>query len=177
MGRTILIVYSTTDGQTRRICERLQRVAQEQGHRATLADLEAEPVPDPDSYGKIVIGARIRHGRHSPRVAEFVNRYRTVLESKPSGFFSVNIVARKPEKGRPETNPYVRKFLRQVSWRPTETAVFAGKLDYPKYDFWDRAIIRFIMWLTRGPTDPGTVVEFTDWQQVDAFGLAISRMQ
>ena len=176
MGCTILIVYSTTDGHTRRICERLQRVAEGQGHQLTLADLEAGPVPDPGSYDKVVIGARIRHGKHSPRVAEFVNRYRAILESKPSGFFSVNIVARKPEKSRPETNPYVRKFLRQVSWRPRETAVFAGKLDYPKYDFWDRAIIRFIMWLTRGPTDPKTVVEFTDWGQVDAFGLAISRM-
>jgi menaquinone-dependent protoporphyrinogen oxidase len=54
--------------------------------------------------------------------------------------------------------------------------VFAGKLDYPKYGFWDRTIIRFIMWMTRGPTDSTTVVEFTDWREVDAFGLAISRM-
>ena len=176
MGFRILIVYSTTDGHTRRICERLQRIAEGQGHRVTLADLEAGASPEPDRYDKVVIGARIRHGRHSPRVAEFVDRHRNVLEAKPSAFFSVNIVARKPEKSRPESNPYVRKFLRQVSWRPTEAAVFAGKLDYPRYDFWDRAIIRFIMWLTRGPTDPNTVVEFTDWQQVDAFGLVISRM-
>jgi menaquinone-dependent protoporphyrinogen oxidase len=29
------------------------------------------------------------------------------------------------------------------------------------------------MLLTKGPTDPGTVVEFTDWQQVEAFGRRI----
>jgi menaquinone-dependent protoporphyrinogen oxidase len=109
-------------------------------------------------------------------VAEFVNRYRKILADKPSAFFSVNIVARKPQKSRPETSPYVRRFLSQVSWRPTQAAVFAGKLDYSKYGFWDRTIIRFIMWMTRGPTDPTTVVEFTDWQQVDAFGLVISKM-
>jgi hypothetical protein len=34
-------------------------------------------------------------------------------------------------------------------------------------------LIRFIMWMTRGPTDPGAVVEFTDWQRVDAFGHAL----
>lgn len=177
MGGRILILYSTTDGQTRRICERLQRVVEAQGHQVTLADVEAGPDPDLQPYDKLVIGARIRHGRHSPRVAEFINRHRAVLEGKPSAFFSVNIVARKPDKNRPETNPYVRKFLRQVSWRPTAAAVFAGKLDYPKYGFWDRTIIRFIMWMTRGPTDPATVVEFTDWQQVEAFGLVVSRMQ
>jgi menaquinone-dependent protoporphyrinogen oxidase len=176
MGSRILILYSTTDGHTRRICERLQGVAQGQGHQAILVDLEAEPVPDLNSYDKIVIGARIRHGRHSPRVAEFVNHYRRFLEDKPSAFFSVNIVARKPAKSRPETNPYVRKFLKDVSWRPTATAVFGGRLDYPRYDFWDRTIIRLIMWMTRGPTDPTKVVEFTDWRQVEAFGLVIGNM-
>ena len=177
MGGKVLILYSTTDGQTRRICERLQRVIEGQGHQVTLVDVEQRPDPDLEPYDKLVIGARIRYGKHSPRVAEFIDRHRKRLEDKPSAFFSVNIVARKPEKNRPETNPYVRKFLKQVGWRPAEAAVFAGKLDYPKYGFWDRTIIRFIMWMTRGPTDPATVVEFTDWQQVDAFGLVISRMQ
>ena len=176
MGSRVLILYSTTDGHTRRICERLQRVIEGQGHQVTLVDLEGGPDFNLAAYDKLVIGARIRYGRHSPRVAEFVNRYRKILVDKPSAFFSVNIVARKPEKNRPETSPYVRKFLSQVSWRPTQAAVFAGKLDYPKYGFWDRTIIRFIMWMTRGPTDPATVVEFTDWGEVDVFGLAISRM-
>ena len=176
MGGRILILYSTTDGHTRRICERLQRVIEVQGHQVTLVDVEGGLDIDLEPYDKFVIGARIRHGRHSPRVAEFVNRYRKILADRPSAFFSVNIVARKPRRNRPETNPYVRKFLSQVSWRPTQAAVFAGKLDYPKYGFWDRTIIRFIMWITRGPTDPTTVVDFTDWRQVDEFGLVISRM-
>jgi len=176
MGARILILYSTTDGHTLRICERVRRVIEDQGHAATLADIENEPPADLGSYDKLVIGARIRYGRHSARVADFIATHKRVLGEKPSAFFSVNIVARKPEKSRPETNPYVRKFLRQVAWRPRETAVFAGKLDYPRYRFWDRQIIRFIMLLTKGPTDPRTVVEFTDWGQVDAFARAVCRM-
>jgi menaquinone-dependent protoporphyrinogen oxidase len=101
---------------------------------------------------------------------------RRIVESKPNAFFSVNIVARKPNKNTPQTNPYVRKLIRQISWRPRQLAVFAGMLDYPRYGFWDRQIIRFIMLLTRGPTDSSTVVEFTDWMQVEAFGHLISDM-
>ena len=52
--------------------------------------------------------------------------------------------------------------------------MFAGKLDYPRYTFWDRQIIRLIMFITKGPTDPDAVVDFTDWQQVDAFARKIS---
>jgi len=38
----------------------------------------------------------------------------------------------------------------------------------------DRHMIRLIMWLTDGPTDLRTQVEFTDWQRVDEFSLALA---
>jgi menaquinone-dependent protoporphyrinogen oxidase len=60
--------------------------------------------------------------------------------------------------------------------RPKELAVFAGKLDYPSYGFLDRLMIRLIMWMTKGPTDPEAVIEFTDWPQVEKCGRLISRM-
>ena len=104
---------------------------------------------------------------------DFVAANRQLLDSRPSAFFSVNIVARKAEKNRPETNPYVRKFLGLTAWQPTRTAVFAGRLDYPSYRLVDRQMIRLIMWITKGPTDPTATVEFTDWQRVDAFAKAI----
>jgi hypothetical protein len=33
------------------------------------------------------------------------------------------------------------------------------------------------MAMTRGPTDPGAVVEFTDWKRVDAFGHLLCRQR
>jgi menaquinone-dependent protoporphyrinogen oxidase len=94
----------------------------------------------------------------------------------PNAFFTVNLVARKPEKNQPETNPYLQKFLKKLSWQPQQMAVFAGKIDYPIYGFWDRQIIRLIMWMTRGPTDPTSVIDFTDWNKVDDFGRLIAEM-
>lgn len=98
------------------------------------------------------------------------------LDAKPNAFFSVNIVARKPQKNQPDTNPYLQKFLKGIRWRPKDTDVFAGKLDYPSYRFADRLMIRLIMLITGGPTDPRTVVEFTDWQRVDAFARRVISM-
>lgn len=172
----ILLLYSTVDGHTLKICRRLQQLAEQAGHAVTLAELPARGGMPLEPFDRIVVGASIRYGKHRPRVAEFMRAHRAILERKPSAFFSVNIVARKPGKDTPETNPYVRKFLRQIGWRPRQVAVFAGMLDYPRYGFWDRQVIRFIMFLTRGPTDPASVVEFTDWKQVEDFGQRISAM-
>lgn len=172
----ILIAYSTTDGHTKRICERLKRVIEEQAHKVTLACINDERQIELDSFDTVVIGASIRYGRHRPQVYEFIRKNQQALGNRPNAFFSVNIVARKSEKNEPETNPYVRKFLRQVAWNPEKLAVFAGKIDYPMYAFWDRQIIRFIMWMTKGPTDPHAVVEFTDWDKVDDFGRIVAAM-
>ena len=79
-------------------------------------------------------------------------------------------------KNQPETNPYLKKFLKEISWQPRQLAVFAGKLNYPIYSFWDKQIIRFIMWMTKGPTDPDTVIDYTDWNQVEAFGQLVNDM-
>lgn len=173
---SILIAYSTTDGHTRTICERLRAVIEREPHRVHVAPVSETADADLESFDKIVIGASIRYGRHSPLVVDFIERNAPLLNRKPSAFFSVNVVARKPEKNQPHTNPYVRKLLRRIAWRPREVAVFAGKIDYPRYGFVDRQVIRFIMLLTRGPTDPSAVVEFTDWRQVEAFGGIIARM-
>lgn len=172
----IMIVYSTTDGHTKRICERIKRLLEARNHSVVLAGINEMPDFDPDRFDKIVVGASIRYGKHRPAVYDFIRKNQAQLESMPNAFFSVNVVARKPEKNRPESNPYLQKFLQQISWQPRKLAVFAGKIDYPLYTFWDRQIIRLIMWITGGPTDPAAVVEFTDWNKVDEFGQVIAEM-
>ena len=49
-------------------------------------------------------------------------------------------------------------------------------LDYQKYGLFDRQMIRFIMWMTKGPTDPKTVIEYTNWEAVDRFADTIKEM-
>jgi len=169
-----LIAFSTTDGHTPRICARLQREIEGRGHVVTVVPLAEADALDLGAFDRIVLGASIRYGKHQPQVAQFISRHQQQLERASGAFFSVNIVARKPEKNRPDTNPYLRKFLQQIAWKPAHLAVFAGKLDYPRYRPFDRFMIRLIMWMTKGPTDPTAVIEFTDWATVDAFGSSLT---
>ena len=165
----LLIAYATTDGHTPEICERIAALVTAAGHQVDVVEIGLVCAQTLEACDRVVVGASIRYGRHPARVSEFIRRHQCLLENRPNAFFSVNAVARKPHKRQADTNPYVRKFLRQISWQPQQVALFGGRIDYPRYGFFDRNMIRLIMWMTGGPTDPRSVTDFTDWAQVEAF--------
>lgn len=166
-----LILYSTTDGQTLKICERIKTIVSSEIDIVSLDNIKSIKLY---LYDLIILGASIRYGKHKPEVYNFVLNNKEVLESKKTAFFSVNAVARKENKNTPESNPYILKFLKQTNWKPDYVEVFAGKINYPKYNLIDKYIIRFIMWITKGPTNIKNVYEFTDWAKVDHFASKFS---
>lgn len=170
-------IYSTVDGHTVEICRRLVEVVEGCGYEARLVELTAKADTNLESFDQVVIGASVRYGKHRPEVARFVNDNSEALTLKHGAFFSVNSIARKPDKKEAHTNPYVRKFLTSIRWRPALIGIFGGKIDYAKYRFWDRTMIRFIMWMTNGPTALDSKVDFTNWDEVDAFGRAICELR
>ena len=171
-----LIVYSSTDGHTKTICNRIANFLNNKSLVKVMSLDEAFKV-DLSQFNNIIIGASIRYGRHSNKLYEFIKKNKIVLEQKQSTFFSVNVVARKAEKNTPETNPYIKKFLKISKWKPKKVGVFAGKVDYPNYNFFDKYVIKLIMLLTNGPTDTSQTFEFTDWSKVDNFAKELGLNQ
>ena len=165
---SFLIIYSSTDGHTKVICERIKNFLQD-GNLVELVSLENAKKINLFNFEKIIIGASIRYGKHSKELYKFIYLNKNILDKKQCAFFSVNVVARKPEKNTAETNPYINKFLQISKWKPNKIKVFAGKVDYPNYNFFDKYIIKFIMFITKGPTDTSQSYEFTDWSKVDDF--------
>ncbi len=164
----LLIIYFSTDGHTKIICEKIRNNLKNSSN-VELLSLDHASNLDLSKFNKIVIGASIRYGRHSNDLYKFIKLNKDILEQKDTAFFSVNVVARKIEKSDPETNPYIKKFLKISNWKPGKVAVFAGKVDYPNYSFFDKYIIKLIMFITKGPTDTTQTYEFTNWSKVDAF--------
>ena len=168
-----LIIYSSTDGHTKTICKRLTNFLKNRDEIKVISLDDAKEF-ELSEFTKIIIGASIRYGRHSKALYKFINSNKDILNQKQSVFFSVNVVARKPEKSIPETNPYIKKFLKISSWKPKKIGVFAGKVDYPNYGLFDKYIIKLIMFITNGPTDTSQSYEFTDWSKVDEFAKELS---
>lgn len=175
MNSKIGILYSTIDGQTLKICHIIQDVLIENGNKVELFSIDDFDKKIAD-YDKFIIGSSIRYGKHNPKIIEFINHHKVELDNTKNAFFSVNLVARKAEKASPETNPYFIKFLKNTDWIPNTSAVFAGKLDYQKYPFADRLMIQLIMWMTNGPTNSKTKIEYTDWNKVKNFTVLLDKM-
>ena len=111
MSIKTLIVYSSIDGQTLKICQAIKEELQRINHEVALFSIE-EFNEDVSGYEKLVIGSSIRYGVHHKKIIDFINAYKHQFPSSKTSFFSVNLVARKPEKNTPETNTYVKNFLR-----------------------------------------------------------------
>jgi menaquinone-dependent protoporphyrinogen oxidase len=166
--KNTLIIYSSIDGHTKVISTKIAEYLSEKENvdLVSLAEVKALSLKN---YQQIIIGASIRYGNYRKDLFEFINNNLEDLNEKENAFFSVNVVARKSEKNSAESNPYVKKFLKATKWKPKNIDVFAGVVDYPAYNFFDKFMIRLIMWITSGPTDPKSRFEFTDWNRVERF--------
>ena len=175
MNVKTVIIYSSVDGQTLKICNKLRDVYQQNNQNIELFSIN-DFNEEITNYDRLIIGASIRYGVHNKKIIDFINANKKQLDSIKTAFFSVNLVARKPEKSTPDTNPYVIKFFKTIDWTPTIVGVFAGKLDYKKYPFFDRIMIQFIMWMTKGPTNTSAEIEYTNWDRVTEFGIQLKNM-
>ncbi|MDD7544738.1 menaquinone-dependent protoporphyrinogen IX dehydrogenase [Actinobacillus porcinus] len=166
-----LILYSSHDGQTKKIAEVLAK----QFEGCELHSVLDSGI-DLAKFDRIVIGASIRYGHFSQALYKLIENQTALLNEKQTAFFGVNLTARKQGKDTPETNVYVRKFLQRIRWKPTISAVFAGALLYPRYNWFDRVMIQFIMKITGGETDPTKEIEYTNWEKVIEFADNLKKM-
>ena len=166
---SILLVHSTTDGHTVKVSNVIIDELVQAGHNVDQCAVTEVSTDQLDNADTVILGASIRYGKHQKSVYDFVTNNKSLLKTKKTAFFTVNVVARKENKNTPETNPYINKFLDEVEWQPDIKGVFAGKLNYPIYGPLDRFMIRLIMYITKGPTDTSKVYEFTNWESVKQF--------
>jgi len=178
MPLPISLYYASHDGHARRIAARIETRLRETGCAVAATDL-TERQPDAAEIaaaGVVAVVAAIRYGYHLPPARAMVQTHRALLAAKPLAVISVNLTARKPEKRSLERCVYLRKWMARMRLKPAVAAAVAGMLDYPRYGRFDRFMIRLIMTLTKGPTDPTLTIEFTDWDQVDGLAAEISRL-
>lgn len=163
----LLIIYGTTEGQTRKICTYLRDKAIEQGHNVELHDATQNP-PAPTGFEGIIIASSVHGGRYQSSIKHYVHEHVSELNRSRSFFMSVSLTAAGDEpESWDEIKEETREFLDSAGWKPGVVEYVAGALRYTKYDFMKRFIMRMIARKSGGDTDTTKDHEYTDWQQVD----------
>lgn len=174
----MLFYYSTHDGQARRIAQRISDVLHDHGIAANPQDVSLDPPTGVNlaQTDLLILVASVRYGHHGRAAEALIRRYARLETPPPLVLASVNLTARKPDRHTPQDNPYLRKWIRCHHLSPVLTTAFAGRLDYPHYAWWERQIIRLIMTMTGGETNPTACIDYTSWSEVDNFAHTLSTL-
>ena len=159
----VLVLYSSIEGHTERIAQRIAEVLRIRGHTVELAPAGAEM--DLSRYAGVIVGASVHYGHHPAQLASWVKT--AALDGRASAFFSVSLGAKER---------YATKFLRKAGWRPGLTAVFPGALQYSRYGPIKRRVVQAFAAVGGHDTDPSRDYDYTDWKAVDSFATAFAAM-
>lgn len=163
----LMIIYGTTEGHTRKICEFLKNKAEKSGHHTELFDATQHP-PSPDNYDAIIIAGSVHAGTYQNSVRHYAEEWHKELNNMKSLFLSVSLAAATDEhETRDELSKQTEKFLLQTGWNPKHIEYAAGALLYTKYDFFKRLLMRLISKRSGGDTDTSKDHEYTDWKRVE----------
>lgn len=176
MGK-LLVVYGTTEGQTRKIAREMARVLVDAGHEVDLLDPAVSDVESVTRYDGVLIGASVHVGGYQKAVRNWVKKNSLLLNSLPTAFFSVclGVLEKNPETQKAERE-IAENFFRWSGWNPREFVVLAGALRYSKYGWLKTKIMQVIARKQGGGTDPSRDYEYTDWNQVQVFALRFSEL-
>jgi menaquinone-dependent protoporphyrinogen oxidase len=169
--KPILVLYGTTEGHSRKIAEFIAERCRAAGKSVNVVDSatpEADQIP-PIFAGAIIIGS-VHHERHQSSLTHFVKSNLAWLSVIPTAFCSVNLAMLHKDEGlRAEASKSADAFLEETGLKPYSVKLVAGALKYTQYDFFKRALLRYLV--NPGGFDAKTSpdAEYTDWDDLGRF--------
>jgi menaquinone-dependent protoporphyrinogen oxidase len=176
----ILILYGTTEGQTRKIAEFAAAKLKSYGDVVTLLDATASTDGiDLRDYDAAILAASLHSGHYQAPVIHFARSNHAWLNQMPSAFISVSLSAASTDaedlKGIATCG---EKFKTETGWVKAEIHHVAGAFRFAEYDFFKRWVMKLIAWEKDVKVEPGKDFELTNWDGlsalVDAFRARIA---
>jgi menaquinone-dependent protoporphyrinogen oxidase len=172
------VFFATSEGQTRRIANRIASVLHDLGLESCAIDMAGPDAAAIDwtHVRGTLIGASIHTGKHQKAAERFVRSHAADLTSVPSAFFSVSLAAASKNSVEVEAAEKLAKaFPAACGWTPVKIASLAGRLAYTEYGFFIRWVMKRIARKEGAPTDTSRDYELTNWEEVDKLAREMAR--
>jgi menaquinone-dependent protoporphyrinogen oxidase len=171
------VFFATTEGQTRRIAERLVSVLHDRGLDSRAIDMAGPDAAAIDwtRIRGVLVGASLHAGKHQRAADRFVRTHAVHLNGVPSAFFSVSLSAASKNPAEVEAaEQLARAFPEGRGWRPGIVVSLAGRLAYREYGFFIRFVMKRIARKEGAPTDTSRDYELTNWDQVETLARRLA---
>jgi menaquinone-dependent protoporphyrinogen oxidase len=164
----ILVLYATTEGQTRKIAHFVAERLEAAGHMAIVVDAadtaSGFEIPPVDAA---IIAASVHIGRYQTAIEHIVKANLNRLVAMPTAFLSVSLAAAGDESDRKDIEDCVHRFERDTGWAPGRVEHVAGAFRFTEYDFFKRWAMKYIAARHNQPTDTSRDYELTDWAALE----------
>lgn len=166
-----LLVYGTTEGQTRKVAQFVADHLAQGGHQVqSINAVDATSAIDPGQFDAVIIAASLHAGSYQPAVAHFVSEHLTAVRARPNAFLSISLAAASDDEDDARgLEQCLAKFTQQTGWVPRHTHHVAGAFRYTSYDFLKRWAMKYIAYRRGGPLDTSRDYELTDWEELARF--------
>lgn len=173
----VLVTYGSSGGQTAKVASVLRAALVDGGHRVTVRRVDDTDDLDLAAFDGVLVGAPVYNRRQPREVRDWVRANRSVLASRPSGFFQLSFASAVPgDGGQSGARRYADGLVSRTGWRPDRVGLFAGAVEYRRYGPVTQTLFRLAAAVTTGDTDTRRSYEYTDWDDVAAFADEFGRL-
>ena len=162
--RRVLVAYASMHGSTGEVAEAIGKLLCGQG-----AAVDVRLVKNVNSltpYNAVVVGSAVRSDKWLTEAIQFVETNRKALSRMPVAYFLTCLTLTRPSE---ENSRRARSFMEPVldavpEVKPVNMGLFAGVLDYSKYSFGIRAVMKYKMG-SKGVKEG----DYRDWDAIQSW--------
>jgi menaquinone-dependent protoporphyrinogen oxidase len=172
-----LIVYGSTEGHTRDLCEFVRRALADRGAAVTVSEA-APDAPGPEGFDVCFIAASVHVGRYQTPVTDYAAGHRAALAAGRSAFISVSLSAagEGPDKWA-GLEQCLERFVSETGWTPAAVHHAGGAIRYSHYDFFKRLALKYIAGKRGREAVTTRDYDLTDYEALRAFALGFAGLE
>jgi menaquinone-dependent protoporphyrinogen oxidase len=161
----ILVLYGTTEGQTRKIADFVTTKLKDKGD--IVAMIDAADVPwdlQPQDYDATILAGSLHAGVYQTPLVHFARKHHEALNKMPTAFLSVSLsAAGKDPQELKAIETCATLFRKETGWTSGDVHHIAGAFRFAEYDFFKRWMMKVIAWERSLKVGSMVELELTDW--------------
>ena len=163
----ILILYSSSEGQTQKIARAVADDLMAGSHSVELVRISDAGEIEINRFDRVILAASIHVGSYQKEFSEFIAGHVNDLQNSSTLFLSVSLAAagHEAEDWR-GLDRILQDFSAATGWEPGKVEQIAGAYRPSQYDIFRRYVMRRIIRQKDPEADTKADKEYTDWNSL-----------